>query len=226
MTLLKTTLLILLLLGIGIGSFTFDPQTLLDREALRETIARNFWYGAFLFVLITVLLKILFVPLTPVSIAAGYLFGPALGLPIALVSALLSSVIPFLLARHLGSHFVESLIQNRFKLLERYSEAIRRHGFLTVLFFRTVPLLPHMVVNLGFGVTRVRTRDFILASIAGLLPGMVLLVYIGDTISDYSDPKLYVFIGLYILFLALTLLIAYRERKMRKSKANQSNPVL
>lgn len=215
-TTLKITSLALILIVLGIGSFVADPKNLFDQEALRETIHQNFWYGAILFVLITVLLKMLFVPLTPVSIAAGYLFGPNLGLPIALASALLSSVIPFLLARSLGFHFVESLIQNRFKLLERYSKTIEKHGFLTVLFFRIVPLLPHMVVNLGFGLTRVSAKDFILASIAGLLPGMVLLVSIGDTLSDYSQPKLYVFIGLYILFLALTVAIAYRERKKKK----------
>jgi len=51
---------------------------------------------------------------------------------------------------------------------------------------RLSPLFPFVLLNYAYGLTRVRLRDYVLASWIGMLPGGVMYVYIGSLAGDLA----------------------------------------
>ncbi len=49
------------------------------------------------------------------------------------------------------------------------------------------PLFPFTLLNYAFGLTKVRFRDYVLASWIGMLPGTVMYVYLGSTVKELAD---------------------------------------
>jgi uncharacterized membrane protein YdjX (TVP38/TMEM64 family) len=60
-------------------------------------------------------------------------------------------------------------------------------GFKIVLLTRLSPLFPFTLLNYAFGLTKVRFRDYVLASWIGMLPGTVMYVYLGSTVKELAD---------------------------------------
>src|SRR5438270_264472 len=60
-------------------------------------------------------------------------------------------------------------------------------GFKIVLLTRLSPLFPFTLLNYAFGLTKVRFRDYLLASWIGMLPGTVMYVYLGSTVKELAD---------------------------------------
>jgi phospholipase D1/2 len=69
---------------------------------------------------------------------------------------------------------------------------------------RALPVAPFTLVNFFVGATRIRFRDFFLASVIGRIPGIVLLTLRGLQVEMFfRQPGL---IGLVLLGLTLVLL--------------------
>jgi uncharacterized membrane protein YdjX (TVP38/TMEM64 family) len=47
-------------------------------------------------------------------------------------------------------------------------------------------VFPFLLLNYAFGLTKVRFRDYLLASWVGMLPGTVLYVYLGSAVHDLA----------------------------------------
>ena len=85
----------------------------------------------------------------------------------------------------------------------RLLEPADRHGFLTVLTMRVLPVAPFTLVNFFVGAARIRFRDFFLASVIGRIPGVILLTLAGLQIESLiREPGV---IGLVLLGLTLIL---------------------
>lgn len=72
----------------------------------------------------------------------------------------------------------------RFQAVDR---AVGREGFKIVALLRLSPLFPFTIGNYALGLTRVRLRDYVLASWIGMLPGTVLYVYLGSLLTSATD---------------------------------------
>ncbi len=87
----------------------------------------------------------------------------------------------FLLGRTLARGWVEARVAER-PLFRALDAAVAEGGFKIVLLTRLSPLLPFFLLNYAFGLTRVKLRDYVLASWIGMLPGTLLYIYIGSTL--------------------------------------------
>lgn len=163
--------------------------------------------GAIIFILFFLVLKFTFIPMISVAIFAGYLFGSFWGSIVAIIAITLSSTLIFLLARFLGKNFTIKFLEEKYSRLKRYNQKLKTKGFITVLFFRVVPIFPLMVINLGLGISRVKLTDYTLATILGVAPGVIILTHAGKYLLDWKNPKLYIFLGLYLILLIGTFLI-------------------
>jgi uncharacterized membrane protein YdjX (TVP38/TMEM64 family) len=82
---------------------------------------------------------------------------------------------------------------------------ISRHGFLSVLFARIVPIAPFVIVNLVAGAIQVRVRDFVLGTLVGMSPGIVAIVLLENQLQRaLEDPG----IGNITLLLGLAVFFA------------------
>lgn len=124
------------------------------------------------------------VPASILTLAAGAIFGLARGTVFTLLGAILGSSVAFLVARYLARSAVERRLAGdpRFAAIDR---AIGDRGLLIVFLLRLSPVFPFSLLNYGLGLTRVRFRDYLLAS-AGMVPGTLLYVYSGRVAGDVA----------------------------------------
>jgi uncharacterized membrane protein YdjX (TVP38/TMEM64 family) len=141
-------------------------------------------WGPAVFVLGYALATVAFVPGSLLTLAAGALFGIVPGALYVLAGATLGSAAAFLIARHLARAWVErrTATDPRFAAVDR---AIGEEGRKIVLLLRLSPVFPYNLLNYALGLTRVRFRDYLVASL-GMLPGILLYVYSGRVIGDLA----------------------------------------
>lgn len=122
-------------------------------------------------------LTVALVPGSPLTIAAGAIFGLFWGAVYALLGATMGACSAFLVARYVARGAVESRLRGnpKFAAIDR---AIGNRGFLIVLLLRLSPVFPFNLINYGLGLTKVRFVHYAAASIA-MLPASLLYVYIG-----------------------------------------------
>jgi len=113
---------------------------------------------------------------------AGALFGQVAGFAYALAGTILGTSATFLLVRYTAQRWVQEALQTRFSRLAALERHLQRHGFLTVVGLRLVLFLAPPL-NWALGATRVSTRDYILGTATGTLPGLVIATTLGAELS-------------------------------------------
>jgi pyruvate/2-oxoglutarate dehydrogenase complex dihydrolipoamide dehydrogenase (E3) component/uncharacterized membrane protein YdjX (TVP38/TMEM64 family) len=144
------------------------------------------WPGVAVFALTYVLACVLFLPGSVLTLGAGFAYGVGLGVPLVWVSASVGATLAFLLGRTLARRWVARRIDGsaRFAAIDR---AVGEQGLRIVLLMRLSPAIPFNLLNYAFGLTRVTTRDYVLGSLAGMLPGTLMYVYLGSFVTNVSE---------------------------------------
>jgi uncharacterized membrane protein YdjX (TVP38/TMEM64 family) len=152
------------------------------------------------------------------SLAAGALFGPALGTLCACVAATAGATLAFLATRYALRDAVSRRFGGR---LEGMNRELAARGFGYLLFLRLVPLFPFFLVNLAAGLTRLPLRTFVLATMIGIVPGGFVYVNAGASlagiasVSDVASPRVLGSLALLGAF-ALVPALYGRFRKSRR----------
>lgn len=128
-----------------------------------------------------------FVPGAPLTLAGGALFGPLWGTVLAVVGATLGAAGAFAVARRLGRDQVEALAAGRLGQVDRWLE---QKGFVAVLYLRLVIIVPFNLLNYVVGVTSVRRRDYLTATVIGIVPGAFAFAAFGDVALAALDGDL------------------------------------
>jgi uncharacterized membrane protein YdjX (TVP38/TMEM64 family) len=134
-----------------------------------------------------VVVTVLPFPRTAFTLAAGLLFGPVLGIVIALVASTLSAVIAVALVRAAGWQLDRLVSHPR---VDALNTRLQCRGWPTVLSMRMIPVVPFSVLNYAAGASAVRVLPYTLATIAGLLPGTAAIVVFGDALTGNVSPLL------------------------------------
>lgn len=137
------------------------------------------------FIAIYILACVLFVPGSILSIGAGAVFGLFWGAIYVSIGATLGASAAFLVGRYLARDWVARKIESnpRFKAID---DAVAREGWKIVGLTRLSPVFPFNLLNYAYGLTRVSLRDYFLASWIGMIPGILLYVYIGSLGGDLA----------------------------------------
>lgn len=192
-------LVILLLLFTLPALWSWTPINLTTIIEWQEAVKH--YPAAFYLVVGAYLLGSLFLfPVTVLNVATVLTFGAIQGNLYALFGWLASAAMGYGIGRGIGREMVAKLA--RFWGHRALAPA-DRHGFLTVLTLRVLPVAPFTVVNFFVGAARIRFWDFFLASVIGRIPGIVLLTLAGLQVEMFfRQPGV---IGLVLLGLTLIL---------------------
>ena len=126
-------------------------------------------------------------PRTAFTLAAGLLFGPVLGVGIAVTASTLSALFALLAVRALGWQ-LSTLVSH--PAVEAVDARLRARGWAAVLSLRLIPVVPFSVLNYAAGASSVRVLPYLLATVAGLLPGTAAVVILGDALTGNISPLL------------------------------------
>ena len=208
----------LLLIGLYVGyTVRNDLSPLGTLRQLLDFLSGSA-YGPLLFILLYTLRPLVFFSALVLTVGAGFLYGPVLGILYTVVGANLGASLAYLIGGFFGRGVLPSgAPEGR---LGRYADRLRDNAFETVLTMRFI-FLPYDLVNYLAGFLRVRYAPFILATILGSLPGTVAFVLFGaSTDGDFSgglpsvDARVLVAsAAIFVASLGVSRLLKRRERR-------------
>jgi len=170
-----------------------------------------------------VLATVVPLPRTAFTLAAGLLFGPVLGVPIAVVASTASAVLAMLLVRAAGWQ-LNRLVRHR--SIDTVDERLSKRGWLAILSLRLIPAVPFSAINYAAGASTVRLLPYTLATVGGLLPGTAAVVILGDALAGHPSPLL-LLVSLCTASLGVTGLVFeirhYRRHHHRKVLPQQES---
>ena len=158
------------------------------------------------------------------SIAGGFLFGPFIGGAAALASVTAGSTIVFLACR---TAFREWAARRAGPTIARIEAGFSRDAFSYLLALRLMPVAPVALVNLAAGLARLRLSTFVLATLAGSIPGAFIFAGLGSGLGRlfhrHERPDLHLLtrpdIALPLMGLALLSLLPAVSRLWRARQA-------
>lgn len=165
--------------------------------------------GLAVFCALNVIGTLLLIPAWVFPLVAGAVFGFGWGLFASLAAAAVGALAAFVLSRTIARPWVE-----RRRGFAAVKDAIERKPWTTVALLRLSPVMPSGLKSYFFGATRLDWGTYLGASLAGMLPGILLKVYVGaagrDALSHGGTAK-------WVLFaagIAATLALAWLMRRV------------
>jgi phospholipase D1/2 len=164
--------------------------------------------------------SLIFFPITILTLATVFAFGPLWGNVYSLVGWLLSAAEGYLLGRLIGQDLLHKLAGER---LSRLIDRAKHHGFLAVLALRVVPTAPFTLVNMFVGASGIRFVDFFLASLVGRIPGVLTLTLFGVQVENaLRKPGLASFALLVIILVGVPIIVSRMFRRFYDRQSGSS----
>jgi uncharacterized membrane protein YdjX (TVP38/TMEM64 family) len=146
-------------------------------EALERWLAGRGIWGALLFAAMFIVATLVMFPTPVLTVIGGFAFG-FWALPLVALSATIGATLAFLASRYLLRSRVEALI-NRHPRFTAADRAIGADGWKLVLLLRLSHAGPFNAQNYCLGVTEVRLVHYVVATLVGILPGILPYVALG-----------------------------------------------
>ncbi|MBK7861113.1 MAG: TVP38/TMEM64 family protein [Archangiaceae bacterium] len=141
--------------------------------------------GVAVYAAVYVLVAVFMLPGSMMTVTAGFAFGPVMGVVWGSTLAAVVGVVPF----YLGRFVARDWVQRRAAQYPRWAaidQAVGEQGLRVTLLLR-LSLAPYNLLNYALGLTRMRVLDFFIGTWLGMLPAVVVLVYLGSLITDAAQ---------------------------------------
>ena len=138
--------------------------------------------GGILLLYVVKSLSVVF-PLSALYLVAAFWFGPVWGILISYIGLVISCSIPYCLGRHFGSGVIAGLVQKYPRLDKLQKTGISNEIMLSYL-MRIVSILPGDLCSLFLGACSIRYPRYMIGSLLGLSPMMILHVLFADIIAQ------------------------------------------
>ena len=119
------------------------------------------------------------------TLLAGALFGRWLGTGVVSIASTLGATLAFLGSRYVLRGWVRRRLGDR---IDPIDKGVEKDGAYYLFTLRLVPVVPFFLVNLGMGLTPLRTATFAAVSWLGMLPGTFLYVNAGTELATLDSP--------------------------------------
>ncbi|MCK0166095.1 VTT domain-containing protein [Jannaschia sp. S6380] len=144
---------------------------------LRDWVDSHGAWGVLVYLAVYVVVVILPLPAAAMSVVGGLAFG-WWGYPLAMLGSVLGAIPPYLIGRHwLRDRLIRRVAGQRMLAADR---AIGRNALVFVALLRLTPILPFTAQNWLLGLTAVRTGPYLVATVLGLAPGTLAMVWLGE----------------------------------------------
>lgn len=206
----KLPLVFFLVLSIA-AFFVFDLGQFFSLEFIKQNQASFEQYYAenpvqtvAIYFIIYVLVTALSLPGAAImTLAGGALFGLSTGVIVISFASTIGATLAFLFSRFL----LRDWIQQRFsRQLDSINKGIEKEGAFYLFTLRLVPVFPFFVINLGMGLTPIKTWTFYWISQLGMFAGTIVYVNAGTQLGKLENLSGILSPGLLLSFTLLGLL--------------------
>ncbi len=199
------------------GIFSYmDPSPLKDWIHLRILLQKVGLSGVVLFIFCVAIMP-LAAPLSLLIMAGSSVYGAPLGMVLSYVGCLINANLVFFLVKTLG---VETAWGHG-KKTSRVKSAIQANGYPLVLILQILTILPFTVINFAAAASGVCWRDFMKATILGIVPGIAIFSLLGHMVlTQFFTPRFYFsFICAAVFVITLVALIKKNSQLREKTLA-------
>lgn len=227
----KEILKLILKITVALTVFTavlcnYDTLTHLDMRVLAS--AAPSLPAALLTVLGIYVLKglVFVIPASLFYVSVGMAFEPLTAVLVNLAGILLEIIVSYVFGLFLGGEYIHKFLQSKKggqKILEMQA---KRSGAASVFVMRLLPVFPIDFVSLFLGSSKYPFFKYVLLSVAGIAPRVILFTLLGDTIYDYIPMKLIITLILIAVPAAAIGILArvlYRRKKSLKETGEKEN---
>jgi uncharacterized membrane protein YdjX (TVP38/TMEM64 family) len=113
--------------------------------------------------------------------ATVFTFPPWTAFLYAEVGTLVSGILVYAVGRQLRQSFIQRLSGSYW---EKVSQALGRRGILTIIILHIFPIAPFSVLNLISGASHISFIDFVIGTIIGVTPGIIVVCVLGQRLLD------------------------------------------
>jgi uncharacterized membrane protein YdjX (TVP38/TMEM64 family) len=139
-----------------------------------------------IFTVLYVLITQFPIPRTLLTLSSGVLFGPLLGISIALMATTVSAAISLTVIRYfLGDWMAPRLTH---PAVAGINHRLRERGWLAITSLRMIAAVPFSILNYVAALTSVPLIGFTVATLVGSAPGTIATVLLGNTLTGDTDP--------------------------------------
>lgn len=139
-----------------------------------------------IFTVLYVLITQFPIPRTLLTLSSGVLFGPLLGIFIALMATTVSAAISLTVIRYfLGDWMAPRLTH---PAVAGINHRLRERGWLAITSLRMIAAVPFSILNYVAALTSVPLMGFTVATLVGSAPGTIATVLLGNTLTGDTDP--------------------------------------
>ena len=184
-TILKFALLLLILIGLPLYIYFFEPQ-LIDSMSSMENVNALFEHYHAESILVYIGAQILqiiicVIPGQWLQFAAGYMYGFWLGFLYSIIGAAIGSVVTYYLAKLLGRDAMH-LIFGEARINEFIHKLNSKKAIVIVFLIFLIPGVPKDLCNYAAGISEMKLKPFLIVSLVGRSPGMMGSLLIGRQI--------------------------------------------
>jgi dihydrolipoamide dehydrogenase len=181
-----TKLLLVMVVVALIGAFFyFDGQQYIAVSTFREWVDQNVLTASLAYLGLYILVAALSLPgAAAITLLGGAVFGLWLGVLLVSFASSIGATLAFLLSRTLFADIVNAKFGN---YLSKINAGVDKEGAFYLLTLRLIPAVPFFVVNLVFGLTKIKAWTFYWVSQIGMFAGTIIFVNAGAQLGALEE---------------------------------------
>jgi uncharacterized membrane protein YdjX (TVP38/TMEM64 family) len=162
-------------------------------------------------------------PILVLYLCAGFLFSPLIAMLVNILGVIVCLSIPYWIGYHSGTELTDWLLL-KYPKVKKLNTLKQNNPFFLPFFTRIIGFLPGDIVSLLLGSRRVPYHQYLLGSLAGMLPGIICVTLLGDSIADPASWQFFVSLIITVVISGGSLLLYWTTLRSKASKDRQNNP--
>lgn len=179
-------------------------------EEIKTWVLSHGAWAAVIYIATFVVLPIFFFPVPVIVLAGGTIFGLFKGTLYTMIGVLINTPIMYFIGRFLLKDFVHNFVNNHMseKLRNALQSTNQKVLALVLFIIRLSPIFSYNLVNYISGVTEIKFLPYILTTIAGVLPGVIVFINIGENVLNVGSKEFFISLSFLLVLVIISAIIS------------------
>ena len=157
------------------------------RNSINQHYLENVLLTTLIFFFLYMLITVFAIPIaTIVVLIVGSIYGVFWGTALISFASTIGACISLLISRNFLRSIVEKHFSKKIKLIQK---GFDKDGSYYLLSLRLTPFFPYVLINILFGFTNIRLRDFYFISQIGIIINTFFYIYAGAKLGEIESFK-------------------------------------
>lgn len=199
---------IAVIIAIAVASFFVVRK--ISLEEIKTWVLGHGAWAAVIYIATFVVLPIFFFPVPVIVLAGGTIFGLFQGTLYTMIGVLINTPIMYFIGRFLLKDFVHNFVDNHMseKLRNALKSTNQKVLALVLFIIRLSPIFSYNLVNYISGVTEIKFLPYILTTIAGVLPGVIVFINIGENVLNVGSKEFFISLSFLLVLVVISAIIS------------------